>query len=218
MLETIRDRPGRAAAPRVLKRQPDLLDERRRVAEEGHPDVVRTCGNRHAHRHARRVRVRVRPAGVGIGRRERDHIDLLAVDGDLQAVRDAHVAGPPQLDLDVVLRLLRELVRHQRTAAGAERQPVHAVVLLHVGREAVGLAHDRRRRAPDRSPADRPGRREVALQQRLRHPQRGPDVVEAVAGVVGGQQGVGVDLQGQQVADRVAVLGAVSPRSERCGL
>ena len=208
---------GPAAPPRrgFWNGSPDLLDERRRVAEERHPDVVRTGRGRHAHRHARRARVRVRSAGVRIRRRERDHLHLLAADGDLQPVRDAHIARPPQLDLNVVLRLLRKQVRYQRAAAGAERQPIHAVVLLQVGCQAVGLAHHRRRRTPDRHPADRPRRSEIALQQRLRHPQRGPDVVEAVAGIVGGQQGVDVDLQGQQVPDGVAVLGAVETVERR---
>ena len=50
---------------------------------------------------------------------------------------------------------------------------------------------------------------EVLLEQRRRDAQHAGDVVEAVALVVGGQQVGDVDLEIEQVADGVAVLGAV---------
>ena len=68
---------------------------------------------------------------------------------------------------------------------------------------------DERRRRADREPADLVGGREIALEQRRRQLQHAGDVVEAVARLVGGQQLGDLDVEVQQVADRVAVLGAV---------
>ena len=69
-----------------------------------------------------------------------------------------------------------------------KRQPLDLLVLLHRGRDAVGLRGRHRRRAADRGAADLARRGQVALHQRLGHLQHAGDVVEAVARAVGGQQ------------------------------
>ena len=121
----------------------------------------------------------------------------------------AQPAVVAHLDANVVLRALRKEVLHEQPAARAERQRLHAVLLLHVVGDAIDDRVDRGRRAADRHAADRPRRRQIALHERLRHPEHAGDVVEAVAGVVGLQEVVDVDVQRQQVAHGVAVLGAV---------
>ena len=61
----------------------------------------------------------------------------------------------------------------------------------------------------DREPADLRRRRDVALEQRRRHAEDVGDVVEAAARVVCRKQRRGVDVERQQIANRVGVLDAV---------
>ena len=68
-----------------------------------------------------------------------------------------------------------------------------------------------RQRAAERLAADLAGGRQVLLELRLADAQHAGDVVEAVARVVGRQQRGDVDVYGQEIPDRVAVLGAVEP-------
>ena len=68
---------------------------------------------------------------------------------------------------------------------------------------AVGIA--------DRQRADALRRGEIPLEQQRRRPQRRGDVVEAEVAAVARQQRGDVDVERQQIANRVAVLGAVQP-------
>ena len=122
--------------------------------------------------------------------------------------------GPPQPHADLVLGVDREVLRDADAAPGAERQVSQVVVLRQVLRRLAGDGDRRDRRAPEGQPADLAHRRDVALDEQRRHPQGVRDVVEAVSGIVGGQRAdVGVD--GQQVAHRVAILGAVHAVEQR---
>ena len=97
------------------------------------------------------------------------------------------------------------------SAAGAERHPRHPVVLRQVARETEDLGRGRRRRSPDCDPADLPRGGQIALQQGRRDAEHAGDVVEPVAGPVGRQQLRDVDLQVEQVAHGMVVLGPVEP-------
>ena len=77
------------------------------------------------------------------------------------------------------------------------------------GREVGGFG--RRLPVADRHPRDARRRRGVRLEQRRRDRQRAGDVVEAVARVVRRQQRRDVDLEVEQVANRVGVLGPIQP-------
>ena len=93
-----------------------------------------------------------------------------------------------------------------------ERQILaHPVVLGHVDRDGVGARREARPDAgvADGQPADAARGRQVALHERRRQRERAGQVVEAVAGDVGGQERAAVHLEGQQIADGVRVLGAV---------
>ena len=150
---------------------------------------------------------RIEPARVvGIGPlADRQQRDPLTVDGHLEVVRlDAQ--RPVRQDLEDVLRVLGEVVVDHHSAAGAERQPLHAAVLAQVGGDAEGLGRRRRHRRRHRESADLARRRQVALHQRRRDAEDAGDVVEAVARVVGRQQLADVDVERQQIAHRVAVL------------
>ena len=142
---------------------------------------------------------------------------LLAVDRDDEGVRQvvALDAGVAFLDAahepaeQLVLAVGREHVPHHAAAARAERQPVDvpfwlksrlieysAVPALHLG-------------IADRQRADALRGGEVAVEQQRRRAQRRGDVVEAEVAAVVRQQRGHVDVERQQIADRVAVLGAV---------
>ena len=177
-----------------LRRETDLLP------------VVRDVAQVAAHFLA--VRVEERSAdGQGV--------DQLAVEPDLELMpvqEAAHltVVGPQQEDPHRVLAVEREVVLYGQPAAGGERQlvadaPVLAQVLVHLvdigGRLQGGIAH--------REAADLARRGEIALGQHRRHRQDVGDVVEAEAGIIGREQRRRVDLQVEQVADRVGVLRAV---------
>ena len=143
----------------------------------------------------------------------REH--TLAVDRNLELVSElepGHVADDvaQQHHAQLVLGVLREGVGERQAAAGAERQAVHVILLRIIGRHAEGQAHDARVGAHSEA-AHAPRGAEILLEQRRRDAQHARDVVETEALVVGRQQGRGVEVQIEQVADRVAVLGAVQP-------
>ena len=110
-----------------------------------------------------------------------------------------------------VLGILREHVADEGAAPGAERQLLEPLVLLDLRRDAVHRRVDGRWRAAHGQAADDARRAEIPLRERTRHLQDARDVVEAVTRVVRRQQVGCVDLDGEQVADRVGVLEPVQP-------
>ena len=166
------------------------------------------------------------PAAGRTLRLHRERLDARPIQQDLDLVRlgqplDLLVTVAPQADRDVVLAVLRERVGDDGAAAGAEWQALDVLFLREVRRHPECVAARRAPDPADREPADLLGRREVAFEQRRRKLADG-DVVEAVAGFVGRQQGTDIDVQGEQVADGVAVFGACQPadrrRSSRVGV
>ena len=118
----------------------------------------------------------------------------------------AAVAG--QEHLDVVLSVLRKGVRHDHAAPRADRQPRHVRFLRGVRGHANHGALDGLLLRADGQPADLARRRDVAVQQRRREiPHR--HVVETVSALVRQQQRGGVDVQRQQITDRVLIFRAV---------
>jgi hypothetical protein len=77
--------------------------------------------------------------------------------------------------------------------------------------DAIGIDRDDRRRRADGQAADLVGRGEIALEQRRRQLEHTGDVVEAVARIVAGQQARHVDVDGDEIADGVAILVAIQP-------
>ena len=118
------------------------------------------------------------------------------------------VAVAREAQLDLILAIAREVVPDQHAAAGAERQSGHVRLLGEVRLCAVSFAARHPRRRSEREPGHLAGRVEVAVQQQRGERAEG-DVVEAEARFILRQQRGRVDLQRQQVTDRVLVLGAV---------
>ena len=134
-------------------------------------------------------------------------------------------AASQQLGPELVLAVDGKVVLEDEPAARAERQPFDPAVLRQIGRGLVV-----RRVRLDGRVADGRGRNlqrdgEIALEQQRRSLEHIGDVVEAVARAIGRQQRLDVDRHAEQVADRIAVLGAVQAmqglaprlRRGRCG-
>ena len=152
---------------------------------------------------------------------QREAADTRAVDTDLdvlvfgvrghaliQVARDAHA--------NLVLGVRGEHVAHLGSPACAERQAGQMNALRQIVGDAEILDRRRRRRGADGEAAHALGRAKVLLHQRRRHLQHAGDVVEPIAGVVCRQHRRDVEVERQQIADRVAVLGAVQTM-ERLG-
>ena len=149
---------------------------------------------------------------------DREALHQLAVDADVEEVLAAHaedVVLPvgPQLDLDEVLAVDREVVGNGHAAPRAEGQVLAlAVVLQQQQGHVERLERGRGRRQAHREAADGARRRQVALELRGRDGQHVGVVVEAgVRRLVAGQQRRHVEIEGEEVANGVAVLGAVQP-------
>ena len=136
-----------------------------------------------------------------------------AVQQDLDLVRlgqpfDVLVAVARQPDADLVLGVERERVPHHRAAAGPDRQILERLFLREVRRQDDRVAAGRANRTPHRQPADLPRRLDIPLQQRRRQ-IADRQVVEPVARFVIRQQRSRLDVEREQIADGVAVLGAI---------
>ena len=139
-----------------------------------------------------------------------------AVETEVELVPLAHaddvvVLLAAQQDFDRVLGVERKVIANERAALRAERQVVADPLVLHqrlgdLERVDTGW----QRGIADRQAADRPRGRQVVLQQRRRDRQHARHVVEAfLIGFVRRQQRAAIDLQPEQVANRVRCI--------RCG-
>ena len=89
------------------------------------------------------------------------------------------------------------------------------LVLRQIRSGPVHLCNGRLCRIADCQTADLSRCRQVLLQQRRRQLQYVGDIVEAVAFVVGGQEVRDIDVQRQQIADRVSVFRAIQAMDGR---
>ena len=145
----------------------------------------------------------------------------LAVDRDLDLVRVLEAAhdvqvGAIELDLEDVLAVERKRVAHEQC-----RRRCRAA-----GLRCAGSATGPGERGTCRCPAPMSGsptasaliflrRRQIALLQRRRDAEHVGDIVEAVGRIVGRQQRRDVDVEREQIANRVGVFGAVEAMEHR---
>jgi len=117
-----------------------------------------------------------------------------------------------------VLAIERETVAHGHATTRSERKILaHPRVLPHSLRNFVRSRCERRPNRPisDSETADPACRHHVAFEQRGRDRQRSSDVVESRKRLIGGKEGLGVDLQVEQLSDRVRILGPIQPMNDR---
>ena len=137
-------------------------------------------------------------------------VDPVFPRGDAAADRVSDVAL--QAHPEQVGAVERERVPHGHPAATRERRVlVDPRILPHRHGQPIHLPQRAVLRRPQRHAADLRGRRDVAIHQGGRHPQHLGVVVEAEARHVAREQRPAVDLERQQVANDVDVLGAIEP-------
>ncbi len=165
-------------------------------------------------------------SGIGIAKllfvlaADGGQFDALAVDADFHLVQlfqalDHVGGGSPQPNFDHVLAVQREIVANRQPAARSQRQAFHVAVLGKIGLGAIRRRVGFDVRIAHRQPAQVPGSRHVAFQQRRRSAQNIRDIVEPIAFIVGGEQRRGIYVQGKQIVDCVSVLGAIQPVQRR---
>ena len=152
---------------------------------------------------------------------DRESLDESAVQTNVELMLrpqplDVPVAGPLELDPDFVLAVGRKEIRNRGAAPRPERQVVvHAVFLHHPLVDPV-LVEIRGPDASDHESADPAGRRQIALHEQGRDREDVRVVVEPMdVGVVSRQQRPRVDLEAEQVADGVDVLGPIQTMDRR---
>ena len=123
--------------------------------------------------------------------------------------------GAEEARLDDVFAVERHGRARQHAAHRANRQPLDVPILRRVLAYAEGFAGLADLRIADGHGTHPAGGRDVALEQQRRHAEHVGHVVEAVGGVVRGQQRGRVDVERQQVVNGVAVFGAVQAVHER---
>src|SRR2546428_5543891 len=89
-----------------------------------------------------------------------------------------------EVNLDVVLSVLRERVTNRNPTPRADRESLYMLLLREVGRDANDVALQRRQ-AADRQPADLLRGRDVSVQQGRRQIAY-RDIVEAITAFIGG--------------------------------
>ena len=113
-----------------------------------------------------------------------------------------------EVDLDVVLPVLREIVTNRNPTTSPDRESRYMLFLRDVFRDANDVALHRGLHATDRQPADLLRSRDVSFQQSGRQIAH-RDVVEAVTAFIGGQERCGVNVDQKQVSDGVLILATI---------
>src|SRR6266566_9986072 len=113
-----------------------------------------------------------------------------------------------EVDLDVVLSVLRKIVTNRNPTTGADRQSRYMLFLRNVFCNANDVALHGCLRNADRQPADLLRSRDVSFQQSRRQIAH-RDVIEAVTAFIGWQERCGVDVEQKQVSDGVLILGTI---------
>ena len=206
----IEQEPGNVSRgiQRPLERLIQLPSRRVICRQERDPDRMQTRLDEDARR-------RARPSGIArcdflVPVEQLDalsvdyHLDLLTLD------LSQHVVGVPlnPANFDHVLAVRRELVPNQHAPSRSERKPLDMGILRRVRRCFVhGLR--RRRRVAEGQARNLAGGGNVRFDERRRHGQGPRHVVEAPARVVCRKELGRVDLEAEQITDRVRVLGAI---------
>ena len=179
----------------------------------------------HAHAHAQlhgiaRVRRLVEHRRQIVVAADGDVVHLPAVDRDLELARILQPANDVQvraiqLRAELVLGVERERVTNLKTTDRSERKPFDVLVLRQILRNAIGVAAWPHRAVANGEPADFAGCCEISLLQRRRHAEHVGDVVEAVRRIVRRQQCRHIDIERQQIPDRVLVLRSIESMEQR---
>src|SRR5262249_27362773 len=116
-----------------------------------------------------------------------------------------------ELHLDHVFAVDGKRVMDAQPATGAERESFGVAGLRSVAPGAVGDGRRPDCDVPDGQSADLAGRGQIVLEQRRRYAKDVSVVVEPAARIVGRQERRRIDVESEDVANRVRILGAIEP-------
>ena len=150
---------------------------------------------------------------------DRGHEHTRAIDRDLDLMRMFETTnrlevGAIERQREVVFGVEREVVGDDQTANRSERQTLDVLVLRSILPDAIRIRSWRDRRT-DGQRADAIGGDEIALEQCRRRAEHLRHVVEAERRVVWWQQRRDVDVERQQIANRVRILTAIEASNQR---
>ena len=197
-----------------------------RILDERHRDLVRSRGDRHTHAQPRIDRV----AGVGRLLEQRGEVlvpadgremNALAVHRELHVVRVLEAAHdveirPIELGLEHVVGVERERVTHQSAADRAERQPVDVLILREVLADAERIAAGRNVGVADGAARDLASRPTSNFSCSAGEtPSTSEMLSKPYAESSGGSSDGRVDVEVEQVANRVGILRAIQPMQDR---
>ena len=123
--------------------------------------------------------------------------DLLAVDRDVESGAASTTRTHAAAHSELVLGVQGKRVLEKKTAPGAERQAFDVAILREAAGSRVSDLGGDERAVADGSTADFHRRGHIALNERRRHAQRVGDVVEPFARIIGRQQCLDVNVQGE---------------------
>ena len=145
-----------------------------------------------------------------------ESLQQLPVHADVELLRPAHAHDvvlvlPPQPDLDLVLAVDREGVVRGDATPRSKRQVLALTIVLHdVQRNVERREAGRARRQSDGETRHLARRRQVPLHVRGGNRERIREVVEgSIRRLVARQQSRDVDVEAEQIANGVVVLGAI---------
>ncbi len=161
--------------------------------------------------------------------------ELFSIEHRDDGVLELHVVHPQGARHvrkgQLILAVRGEVVLDYRSATSPERQAVAVVLLGSCSLHGVGSGHGTRASIAQPLTCYLLGRRQVLVHERRGDLQRRGDVVESVVRLIPRQQRRGIDVQIQQIGDRVRILAPVQamqafasnlvvliPRLVECGL
>ena len=129
---------------------------------------------------------------------------------------DVHPWSSFQANAEDVFAVGREVMTDGDAATRSERQALADAILLHeILGHVVGLERRADRGVAEGEAPNLAGRREVPLSEQRRERQHAADVVETETRIVGRKEGCRVDIDREQIPDRVAVFRAGQPPDGR---
>ena len=151
-----------------------------------------------------------------VGSAEACDQDTFAVEHQLHLMPFVHASGGIQVRavqpyLEVVFTIDGKCVPRGHAAKRAQREALEVLVLRQVLADRVRVAANADAGIADRDRADLPRGGEIRLQQRRRTAKRVGHVVESIRGIIRRKEQRDVDVESQQIPDRVRVLGPVEP-------
>jgi hypothetical protein len=195
--------------------------ERRQIVHERHGHVPRTGPHANANtqplvnRIGSRRGARERGLQVGPSAHHRG-VNAFAVDGHRELARVLEPAHHPEVrpkepDRELVLPIGRKRVSNQTASDSPQRHPFDVLILGSILGHAIRMRLRAQLGVANGQSADSIGGRKISLLEHRREAQDVGNVVEPESGIVGRKQRRRVDVQVEEIANGVGVLGPVEP-------